>query len=257
MIERLLQRIANRLGVELRRYHPSASRKAFPPDFDEDTINTILAVREATMTSPERIAALCAAVRYVVRYRVPGALVECGVWRGGSMKAAALTLLAAGDRERELYLLDTFAGLPPPGDRDGGSALAYFQDATRKGDVVACCNCSLEQVRQTMYETGYPPARIHFVPGRVEDTLPAAAPAEIALLRLDTDWYESTRCELEHLFPRLSRGGVLILDDYGHWEGARRAVDEYFAKHEFPLLLNRIDDTGRIGVVTGIDPRQA
>jgi hypothetical protein len=89
---------------------------------------------------------------------------------------------------------------------------------------------------------------VRFVAGRVEDTLPARAPERIAILRLDTDWYESTRHELVHLFPRLSAGGVLIIDDYGHWQGARRAVDEYLEETGVRLLLNRIDTTGRIGV---------
>ena len=84
--------------------------------------------------------------------------------------------------------------------------------------------------------------------GKVEQTIPAAAPPSIALLRLDTDWYESTRHELEYLFPRLAIGGVLIIDDYGWWAGARRAVDEYFGAHSAPILLNIIDDTGRVGV---------
>ena len=82
----------------------------------------------------------------------------------------------------------------------------------------------------------------------VEDTLPAAAPERIALLRLDTDWYASTRHELEQLYPRLAEGGVLIIDDYGHYEGARRAVDEYFERSRRPVLLNRIDFTGRLVV---------
>jgi O-methyltransferase len=82
----------------------------------------------------------------------------------------------------------------------------------------------------------------------VERTLPDRAPAEIALLRLDTDWYESTRHELVHLYPRLSAGGVLIVDDYGHWAGAKRAVDEYLGEQAEPLLLHRIDYTGRIAI---------
>jgi hypothetical protein len=82
----------------------------------------------------------------------------------------------------------------------------------------------------------------------VEKTLPSHAPAQIALLRLDTDWYASTRWELEHLFPRLSRNGVLIIDDYGHFKGARQAVDEHINLHKLPLLLNRIDYSGRIAI---------
>ena len=90
--------------------------------------------------------------------------------------------------------------------------------------------------------------RIHFIRGRVEDTIPAQAPARIALLRLDTDFYESTKHELIHLFPRLVPNGVLILDDYGHWQGARKAVDEYFEDNPCRILLNRIDFAARIGI---------
>jgi O-methyltransferase len=105
-----------------------------------------------------------------------------------------------------------------------------------------------EQVKEALRTSGYPEDRLHFVKGPVEQTLPAGAPEQLALLRLDTDWYESTKHELEHLYPRLTDGGVLIIDDYGHWEGARRAVDEYFEQSGKPLLLNRIDYTGRIAV---------
>jgi O-methyltransferase len=103
-------------------------------------------------------------------------------------------------------------------------------------------------VRQAVLSTGYDAARLHFVKGKVEDTLPAEAPPQICLLRLDTDWYESTRHELRHLYPRLARGGVLIIDDYGHWQGARQATDEYLAEQRIPLLLNRIDYGARIAL---------
>jgi hypothetical protein len=99
-----------------------------------------------------------------------------------------------------------------------------------------------------MGSTAYPGSHIHYVKGRVEDTIPKHAPQAIALLRLDTDWYESTRHELEHLFPRLVRGGVLILDDYGHWKGAKEAVDEYFAKLGRSPLLQRLDYSGRLAI---------
>ena len=105
-----------------------------------------------------------------------------------------------------------------------------------------------ESVRETVLSTGYPEEQVHIVRGPVEDTIPGKAPERLALLRLDTDWYESTYHELVHLYPRLSVGGVLIIDDYGHWEGARRAVDEYFAAAGSRPLLNRIDYTGRIAI---------
>ncbi len=110
------------------------------------------------------------------------------------------------------------------------------------------CIASLQEVRHNMQATGYPSGQIHYIEGRVEETIPAQIPDSIALLRLDTDWYESTRHELEHLYPRLVEGGVLVLDDYGHWQGARQAVDEYFAQAGHRPLLQRIDYSGRLAV---------
>ena len=107
---------------------------------------------------------------------------------------------------------------------------------------------SLDEVTRNVLGTGYPADRVRFVEGLVEDTIPEQAPEEIAVLRLDTDWYESTRHQLVHLYPRLSSGGVLILDDYGCWLGARQAVDEYIEEHGLHLLLTRIDSSGRLVV---------
>ena len=109
---------------------------------------------------------------------------------------------------------------------------------------------SVEEVRTLVLRTGYPASRLQLVPGRVEDTIPDAAPETIALLRLDTDWYASTRHELEHLYPRLSGAGILIVDDYGHWEGARQATDEYLTELDRPLFLSRVDYTVRMAVKT-------
>jgi O-methyltransferase len=209
------------------------------------------------MTSPERLQAVVDAVRYCEARGVPGDFAECGVWRGGSVLAMILTLQELGHDGRHIHLYDTFEGMTRPSEHDvsrsEGRALAEWEDARLRGErpwpgFFAPDAFSEESVRETLLTTGYPAERLHFVPGPVEETLPGSAPAELALLRLDTDWYESTRHELEHLYPRLCDGGVLILDDYGHWEGARRAVDEYFASAGRAPLLARIDYTGRIGV---------
>jgi O-methyltransferase len=106
----------------------------------------------------------------------------------------------------------------------------------------------LDIVMEAIESTAYPSEKVHYIKGMVEQTIPEFVPKKIALLRLDTDWYESTKHELEHLFPRLSKGGVLIIDDYGHWQGARKAVEEYLKKNDVKILLNRIDYTGRMGV---------
>ena len=208
-------------------------------------------VRPYTMTGTDRVAALCQGIAHIEAQGIAGAVVECGVWKGGSMMAAALALLQHGSTCRPLYLFDTYAGMPAPQpvDRDhaGRSAADWLREASPAAAMVRA-ECSLAQVREAMFRTRYPWEKIVFVPGRVEATLPAAAPARIALLRLDTDWYESTYHELEHLWPRLAAGGVLIVDDYGHWQGARRAVDEYFARQGIDVPLHAIDYTGRLVV---------
>jgi hypothetical protein len=204
------------------------------------------------MTSVERIYALYKAVEYLSAARILGDIVECGVWRGGSMMCSALTLLQAGDTNRRLYLYDTFEGMVPPDEADidisGQAATAQLEAEQRTGDSHIWGYAPLETVRRNMASTGYPEDQVSYVRGPVEQTIPDTVPNAIALLRLDTDWYASTRHELEYLFPHLVKGGVLIIDDYGHWQGARRAVDEYFAASNIKVLLNRIDYTGRIGV---------
>jgi hypothetical protein len=225
-----------------------------------DTEREILErVKPYTLTSPERLIAVMDATSHVVRREVPGALVECGVWRGGSVLAAIEVLLRLGVTDRDIYLYDTFEGMTAPSELDTSSferersALDEWKRYELHGrrawdwafgeDVF-----SLDDVRDLLHNTSYPTERVRFVVGPVEDTIPDQRPDRIALLRLDTDWYESTRHELMHLYPTLSEEGVLIIDDYGHWDGARRAVDEYFATEAEPLLLARVDYTGRMGV---------
>ena len=210
-------------------------------------------VRQFTMTSAERMFALSEAVKYVVHAGIPGDVVECGVWRGGSAMLCAYGLLDAGDTTRHLYLYDTYSGMPMPTarDRDFRGVLAMRRWSTQATDHGSdWCYASLDEVRENLAGTGYPQDHVHLVEGRVQDTLPGTAPERISLLRLDTDWYDSTLHELEHLFPRLSVGGVLIIDDYGHWQGVRDAVDEYLQKNQVDILLNRLDYSGRLGVKT-------
>lgn len=210
-----------------------------------------------TMTGVPRLQATIDAVRYCVERGVDGAFVECGVWKGGSVLAMILALQEAGITDRDVYLFDTFEGMTEPTEHDVSSldppALETWQEASGKeerawSEMFSEDVYNEETVRATVLSSGYPSERVHLVRGPVEQTLPEAAPANLALLRLDTDWYESTLHELQHLYPRIAEGGVLIIDDYGHWDGARKAVDEYFGATATPILLNRIDYTGRIGV---------
>jgi len=225
--------------------------RRIPFDFAPEDIALLERVEPYTMTSPERVYMCARAAEHVIRHDIRGAIVECGVWRGGSMMAIALTLLRLGDQSRDLYLFDTFEGMPPASAQDvdfAGQAGVSKVAAGSRGDGRGWLHASLDDVRRAVLGTGYDPARVHFVKGKVEDTLPGQAPPQISLLRLDTDWYESTRHELRHLYPRLTRGGVLIIDDYGYWKGARQATDEYLAEERIPLLLNRIDGAARLGL---------
>jgi O-methyltransferase len=210
-------------------------------------------VRKFSMTSIERLYAMYKATEYVSRAGIPGSIVESGVWRGGSMMMAALTLLALSDTSRELYLFDTFEGLPSPNpaiDLDLWGNSQYNEwTRHRRTDTSSDWACaSLEEVQYNLASTGYPRGKFKFVKGLVQRTLRDHCPERISILRLDTDWHDSTVHELAVLYPRISKNGVLILDDYGHLLGQRKAVDDFFEGINPPPLFNRIDYSGRLVV---------
>lgn len=202
-----------------------------------------------TMTSDERLYALYLATRFVVTAGLAGDFVECGVWQGGSVMMMALVLQSLGVTDRDIYLFDTFEGMTPPSDHDVDAAGIAARDLLARGDRTTnemWAYAPIDAVRANLRRTGYPMDRFKLVPGDVLETLPRHAPDTIALLRLDTDWYESTKHELEQLFPRLAPRGALIIDDYGHFQGARRAIDEYLETLPTPYLMHRIDYTARL-----------
>jgi hypothetical protein len=248
-----LRLAADRRGYDIV-YRGDVDPKADFPDASPEFWELQDRAEPYTATSTERLYALYDAVRHVVAAGIPGDFVECGVWRGGSSMLAALTLQRCGDTSRDLYMYDTYEGMPRPSERDvdhrGERALETWDEERRSVAEHIRCYASLEDVEQNLHSTGYPRERLKFIRGRVQDTLPQTAPEQIAILRLDTDWYDSTAHELEHLYPRLQPGGILIVDDYGHWEGVRQAVDEYFARVP-RIFLGRVDYTGRIGIKAG------
>jgi O-methyltransferase len=244
LLTRSLQNLLGRFGYEIVRKPEATQLSDFPPDFTPEEIADYQAVEPYTLTGPLRTVSLTRAIEYLVRHNIAGDIVECGVWKGGSIMATARALLRLDDTSRRLWLFDTFAGMSAPTAEDV-SVCGISAEEDHKGTYL---RVGLDQVRSAVLSTGYPPEQIRFVQGKVEDTIPGQAPEQIALLRLDTDWYESTRHELIHLFPRLVRGGVIIIDDYGHWRGARKATDEYFALNNVVVLLDRIDFSARIAV---------
>lgn len=257
MFKTAIRKIIQRYGYDL---VPRERKRAnvLPVDFTTLHREITEKTKPYTLTSPKRIFALVEAVRYLVANGIEGAFVECGVYKGGSMMAAAMTLLSESINDRDLYLYDTFEGMPKPGSSDvdawGKAAAETFEKEKLSDSSSRWANSPIEEVKEAMSSTGYPADRVHYIKGLVEDTLPETAPDRIALLRLDTDWYQSTRHELVHLYPRVVRKGVVIVDDYGHFQGARQAVDEFFAGRDLAPYLHRIDYTGRLLVKHEIDP---
>jgi O-methyltransferase len=228
------------------------------PDLDKEFVPLYRQSVECTAASTERLYALYSAIKYLVASGIPGDVVECGVWRGGNCMLAALTLMTLGDDTRHLWLYDTFQGMSEPTDRDrdvyGGSAREMRgQPFTPEGRPTPFqFIASRDDVAANMDATGFPSNRLRFIEGRVEDTLPASRPEQIALLRLDTDWHQSTAHSMRHLYPLLAPGGVLLLDDYGDWPAVRDAVHECLDELGEVLMLHRIDNTGRIAIRTAL-----
>jgi len=210
--------------------------------------------RPYTMTSVEALYALYKSVEYIVASNLAGDFAETGVWRGGSCMLIAETLLAFGDSSRRIFLFDTFEGHPrPDAEKDvdlwGNRAIDEWHRLVGEDNHGTWGDASLDEVRENLARTGYPADKLVFVKGMVENTVGTVqAMDKLALLRLDTDWYASTKASLQHLYPRLAGGGVLIIDDYGHCKGSQQAADEYLAISGEQILLTRVDYTCRLAI---------
>lgn len=251
-----IQKVFNALGYKISKTEskptPPPTRHIIPEidDFDERTIRTAL---QYSMTSTERMWAIIQSLKMIARKHIPGDLVECGVWRGGNILLFALESEKLG-LKRDIWAYDTYEGMSEPTDADVSFRGKSAQDLLAAEPKIpkkethhnVWCYSPIDEVRANIARHAKSTDHIRFVKGKVEDTLKDEKnlPKEIALLRLDTDWYESTKMGLETLYPRLAKGGVLIMDDYGHWGGARRAADEYFKGEE--LFLHRVDYTCRL-----------
>lgn len=253
IFENFVKSAFRRAGYDVRRWQNNGV--LLPVEFDDverDLFDYVYS-RKLSMTPAARLFATIMACRYVAERSVDGAFVECGVWQGGH------SLLAAGvfkhhGTGRDVYLFDTFSGMTPPSQfdkaiSDGASAAGKFEDLQREG-FNEWCYSSVNEVRRNFNEADLLSDRVKFIEGDVLETLRVEKnlPLQISVLRLDTDWYESNKIELEILYPRLSLGGVLIIDDYGHWAGSKKAVDEYFGSIGERPFLHYTDHAGRIGI---------
>jgi O-methyltransferase len=266
-------RLPRRISRGLRRIAGGAKRSLTPPEtfeqwagarnplhgrvYSDFTDFEQKALKQApdVVASSEAMVALLRAVEHVLRHRVPGAFVECGVYAGGNIELMIRALQHLEIADRDIYAYDTFAGMPRPeaiDDLGPDGELKRVWEAHRTdadGDAGSMwMRASLDAVRQRIFRLHYPDDRVRFVQGLVEQTIPAVAPDRIALLRLDTDFYSSTKHELEHLYPRLSPGGVLIIDDYGAMPGCRIATDEYAADNATGWFLHRVDAHVRLAI---------
>ncbi len=199
-----------------------------------------------TLATMERCYSLYKAIKYITKGDILGDIVECGVWRGGSAMLAALTLIENQQTHRKIYLYDTYEGMPEPTDKDIDIHGVPYRLLWKKENELL--TVSLDEVKNNMLSTGYPKENIIFVKGMVEKTIPRTVPSQIALLRLDTDLYESTHHELIHLYPKVTTQGVVIIDDYSHFQGSQEATDKYFSQESQALLLHRIDYSCRVGI---------
>lgn len=218
--------------------------------FEEKKILDYVFRNKLTMTSRDNLASTILAVRYIVNNNIEGDFVECGVWRGGHGIAAALTFSLYG-ANRKVYCFDTFTGMTEPTflDKRIGSripALIRYKESNNP-NFNSWCYSSTEEVKDNFLKAGVHPDNFMLIEGDVIKTLPSFTPPKIAFLRLDTDWYESTKSELVHLWPHLSKLGIITIDDYGHWEGSKKAVDKFF---EFVpgLLFTPIDYAARTAI---------
>lgn len=207
-----------------------------------------------SMTSFSNLSATVHACQYVLRYEIEGDFMECGVWRGGHSILAAKILF----NTRRIFLLDTFSGMSLPDSEDirisdGRSASSTYDSKHVTENGIDWCLATLEDVKQNFFihglDTNILDKDIIFLKGKAEELLVSKntnLPQKISVLRLDTDWYQSTKVELEVLWDRVPKGGIIIIDDYGYWQGCRKAVEEFFVNK--PIFLCPIDTCARIAV---------
>ena len=253
-MKNLIKLLINRLGYSLYKTTSEVSLGTTKDIKEEEFWEIYDLCKPYTMTSIERMYSLYLSVEYVLSNNINGSFVECGVWRGGSAMLIA-KMLENRNSNRKIYLYDTFEGMSDPTDkdvtRDGVDASISLKANINNKEKSVWCLANLVDVQRNLRLTHYEESNLVYIQGKVENTIPRVIPNEkIALLRLDTDWYESTKHELTFLFPKLVQNGVLIIDDFGFWKGCRKAVQEYFKEQNISILLNRIDDSGRIAIKT-------
>lgn len=270
LMKRVITRLINAAGFDLVRHRPPREvnlniDEHLGYELEAEATECIRMVKGNTMLSKRRLVTLYQQVAYCEKYNIPGDFVECGVWKGGATGMMALANLRKSGQRRHLHLFDAFQEIcEPDAAVDGERALREVRDFTGrsdhdKGKLQALSGIydsfggpgTLDENRQLLEKTiGYPREFTHYHVGWFQNTLPADHQDidQIAILRLDGDWYASTKMCLEYLFDKVVKGGVIIIDDYGTYEGCRRAVDEFMEYKKIQAYLAPIDSDCRFFV---------
>tara|TARA_B100000029_G_scaffold510886_1_gene603491 strand:+ start:1433 stop:2194 length:762 start_codon:yes stop_codon:yes gene_type:complete len=247
MFKKILNNFVKKFGYEVIPSY-TLDLKRVPLGTSNEKKEKIQRLDKFTMLSYRSISVLIDSVEYVVNNKIPGDIIQCGVGQGGSVMTIAQTLVDLGNYEKNIFLYDTFEGFPEPTKDDinfrNEQASTIKQRELDKG-VTWGLVANMEQVKENVFSTKYSKEKFNFIKGKVENTIPTQIPEQISILHLDTDFYESTKHELIHLYPRLSKNGILIIDDYGHWSGSKKAVDEYFKDKPKPFF-HTISNNGDI-----------
>ena len=250
-IAKTVNSISKKFGYRLIKIDKSNWSDAFVgiSKFEKSILNIC---SKFSMTGFERMYFLIKAIEQIKNNKIQGDFVECGVWKGGNL-ILFQKMIEKLNIKKKIYAYDTFKGMTDPGKFDYTfekreakeilSTLRKKKVDSKKNIVLA--ECSLDDVTKNYKKNTKLNKNLHCIKGPVETTLKIKKniPKKISILRLDTDWYESTKIELEILFPLLTKNGILIIDDYGYWKGAKKAVDQYFFKK--PITLFKIDFTSR------------
>jgi hypothetical protein len=231
------------LNYEIRKVNEKKKVIIEVNNYEKKLINKCL---QYSMTNFERMWSLIQSFHHVRQESLVGDFVECGVWKGGNI-ILLKKLIEKFNMKKNIYGFDTFEGMVEPSFYDvnynNKPAKKMFDE--HKKNEIGFAMCSLDDVKRNI-KKNTKTDNIFLIKGKVEDTLKnkRKLPKKISILRLDTDFYESTKIELEILFPRLVKGGVLIVDDYGFWKGAKKAVDEYFC--DYRQFMHYVDHSCRL-----------
>jgi O-methyltransferase len=242
-----LNRLIARTGLIVVRKEQYYHEVGIPVELSPFEKDAIYRFSPFSMTSFARLSAIAISMKYINENIIEGALVECGVWAGGSIGLAAFLSQQNGET-RDVVLFDTFQGMTAPSVDDSLEAHEGYKNTLMDDGTSSWCAVNLADVKTNLASAGIEMDNLNFVVGDVSVTLTEKSniPEKIAFLRLDTDWFQSTYDELIHLYPRLVPGAIVIIDDFGAWEGARSAVVKYFVENRLHPLMLPIDNTGRI-----------